>query len=166
MVTVKLRVTQELGALQMVTVTVCCPCVVKVTENWRVASGILPEAGVPPWAVKLAEVTTVGGSVSPMVMRQFEGTFRSTPGQKRLRTSGSGSGAVVGVGDGVRVGVGVGIGVRVGVLVGMAVGVPGRRLCTGSTLNGSGSNSMSIFSIASAAVSSSTAATARTGSPR
>ena len=42
---------------------------------------------------------------------------------------------------------------------------PGRRLSTGSTTNGSGSRSISIRSIASAAVNSSTAATARIGSP-
>ena len=45
------------------------------------------------------------------------------------------------------------------------LGPPGRRLSSGSTTNGSCSNSMSILSIASAAVSSSTAATARIGSP-
>ncbi len=44
-------------------------------------------------------------------------------------------------------------------------GPPGRRLSTGSTTKGSGSNSTTIFSIASVAVSSSTAATARIGSP-
>ena len=42
---------------------------------------------------------------------------------------------------------------------------PGRRLSIGSTENGSGSYSMTIFSMASAAVSSSMAATARIGSP-
>ena len=47
----------------------------------------------------------------------------------------------------------------------LAFGPPGRRLTSGSTTNGSGSKSSRIFSIASAAVSSSTAATARIGSP-
>ena len=46
-----------------------------------------------------------------------------------------------------------------------ASGPPGRRLSSGSTANGSGSMSTRIASIASAAVVSSTAATARIGSP-
>ena len=46
-----------------------------------------------------------------------------------------------------------------------ALALPGRRLSIGSTVNGSGSYSTWIRSIASAAVSSSTAATARIGSP-
>ncbi len=46
-----------------------------------------------------------------------------------------------------------------------AVGVPGRSESIGSTLNGSGSQSMSMSSMASTAVCSSTAATASTGSP-
>ncbi len=44
-------------------------------------------------------------------------------------------------------------------------GPPGRRVSSGSMTKGSGSKSISIFSMASAAVSSSTAATARIGSP-
>ena len=44
-------------------------------------------------------------------------------------------------------------------------GPPGRRLSSGSTTNGRCSNSISMASMASAAVSSSTAATARIGSP-
>src|SRR6185369_17000314 len=46
-----------------------------------------------------------------------------------------------------------------------ALAPPGNRLLTGSTSKGNGSQSISIFSMASAAVSSSTAATASTGSP-
>ena len=46
-----------------------------------------------------------------------------------------------------------------------AFGPPGYRLSSGSSVNGSGSRSTLIFSIASAAVVSSTAATARIGSP-
>ena len=46
-----------------------------------------------------------------------------------------------------------------------ALGPPGRRLSRGSRTNGSGSRSMSMSSMARAAVSSSTAATARMGSP-
>ena len=49
--------------------------------------------------------------------------------------------------------------------VSRAFALPGRRLAIGSTENGSGSNSITIFSIASVAVSSSTAARARIGSP-
>src|ERR1019366_5836489 len=47
----------------------------------------------------------------------------------------------------------------------LGFGPPGRRVASGSTTNGSGSKSILIFSIASAAVCSSTAATARIGSP-
>ena len=47
----------------------------------------------------------------------------------------------------------------------LALGAPGRRLSRGSTTKGSGSQSIWLFSIASAAVASSTAATASTGSP-
>ena len=46
-----------------------------------------------------------------------------------------------------------------------AFGPPGRRLSRGSRTNGSGWRSMSMSSMARAAVSSSTAATARIGSP-
>src|SRR6266852_6083198 len=47
----------------------------------------------------------------------------------------------------------------------LGFGPPGRSVSRGSIANGSGSKSILIFSIASAAVNSSTAATARIGSP-
>ena len=63
-------------------------------------------------------------------------------------------------------GVGGGCGPRTQTLPSvLAFGPPGRRLTSGSTTNGSGSRSSRIFSMASAAVTSSTAATARIGSP-
>ena len=64
---VVLRVAHDVGALQMVTVTTWAPAVANVVEKESELSGIVPDAGVPPWAVQVADVITVAGTVSPMM---------------------------------------------------------------------------------------------------